>query len=66
MSWYLRSMADHDTHRASGLRPDGTVAAACGVEFRPHPLPLGKVALPSHPYDPDQVCPNCYRTKDAR
>jgi hypothetical protein len=52
-------MADHDTHRAATLRPDGTVAADCGLEFRPIPLARGRSALPGHPYDPDQICPTC-------
>ncbi|MGH4000872.1 MAG: hypothetical protein ACRDTJ_25800 [Pseudonocardiaceae bacterium] len=66
MSWYLRSMADHDTHRAGTLRPDSTVAAECGVRFRPLRLPLGRLALPGHPYDHDQICPTCDPAKGAR
>ncbi|MDQ3763649.1 MAG: hypothetical protein M3460_19110 [Actinomycetota bacterium] len=27
MTWYLRSLADGDTHRAPGVRPDGIVVA---------------------------------------
>jgi len=65
VSWYLRSTSDHDTHRADRLRRDGTVAAACGVEFRPHPLLHGAVALRGSPPDPDQICPECYRAPDA-
>ena len=57
MSWYLRSTADQDTHRASGLCADGTVAAECGLEFAPRPLPLGGMELPGHPQDRDQICP---------
>ena len=49
MNWYLRSTADQDTHRASGVRSDGTVAAECGLEFAPRPLPFNRVALPGHP-----------------
>jgi hypothetical protein len=55
MSWYLRSLGDHDTHRGE-LRKDGTVVALCGVTFRPR-LP----ALPGPPPDPAQICPRCYR-----
>jgi hypothetical protein len=58
VTWYLRSMDDHDTHRGE-LAADGTVTAACGVRFQPRPLPLGRVSLPGHPYDRDQVCPAC-------
>lgn len=56
--WFLRSMGDRDTHRGV-LRSDGTVDAACGVDFRPRPLPYGKVALPGNPQDPEQICPQC-------
>ena len=66
MSWYLRSTADQDTHRASGLRADGTVATECGLQFRPRPLPMGGVALPGHPQDRDQICPDCKLTKVTR
>lgn len=58
MTWYLRSMDDHDTHHGE-LAADGTVAASCGVRFQPRPLPLGRVSLPGHPYDRDQICPAC-------
>ncbi len=57
MSWYLRTAADHDTHRGE-LNPDGTVAAQCGIRFAPRPLP-GGLALPGHPQDRDQICPEC-------
>jgi hypothetical protein len=60
MSWYLRSLCDHDTHRGE-LRHDGTVVALCGVTFRPRLLPAGTVALPGQPPDPAQICPQCYR-----
>ena len=60
MSWYLRSLCDHDTHRGE-LRKDGTVVALCGVTFRPRLLPAGAVALPGQPPDPAQICPQCYR-----
>ncbi len=70
--WYLRSLSDQDTHRGHLRR--GRVLAACGVEF----LPLRALttrglrryfgkgsrgpALPGEPPDPEQVCPECYRT----
>lgn len=58
--WYLRSLADQDTHRGE-LQPDGTVTAVCGVAFRPRELFLmGSLALPGGPADPDQICPACY------
>lgn len=59
MSWYLRSMGDRDTHHGGVVRPDGTVAADCGVEFEPLLLPLGSLALRGGPADPRQVCPKC-------
>lgn len=61
MSWYLRSSSDYDTHRGE-LRPDGTVAARCGIEFVPKPLPYDRVALPGHPQDRDQICRTCQPT----
>jgi hypothetical protein len=57
-SWYLRSLSDHDTHKGE-LRPDGTMLALCGVQFEPRPLPLGRIALPGHPQDPEQICAKC-------
>ncbi len=61
MSWYLRSLADADTHRGA-RRADGAVVAACGVVFQPRLL---RIALPGagDPPDPDQICPPCYRAK---
>ncbi len=56
MSWYLRSTSDRDTHRGE-LRPDGTVAAQCGVVFRPKPLPFDRIALPGHPPGPGSDLP---------
>lgn len=60
MPWYLRSTGDADTHRGQ-LRPDGTVVAECGAQFRPPPIVPGGPALPGEPPDPDQICPDCYR-----
>lgn len=58
-SWYLRSLADRDTHRGE-LQPNGTVVAVCGATFRPRALrSLGSLALPGGPSDPDQICPQC-------
>lgn len=58
MTWFLRSIGDHDTHYGD-LAPDGTVIATCGATFTPRPLPLGRISLPGHPYDPAQICPDC-------
>ncbi len=69
MSWYQRSLGDHDTHRGD-LREDGTVLAQCGVSFTPRPtlrvvrlppgeLVTGDLALGGSPPDPEQVCPEC-------
>jgi hypothetical protein len=52
-------MADQDTHQGE-LQADGIVVAQCGIQFVPRPLPLGGVALPGHPYDRDQICPECH------
>jgi hypothetical protein len=67
MSWYLRSLGDHDTH-CGELREDGTVLARCGTSFTPRPtlkvvrplpvtLVIGGLALRGRPPDPDQVWP---------
>ena len=60
MRWYLRSMADRDTHHGT-LRGDGLVVAECGAVFEPISLPFGRLSLPGEPPDPDQVCPTCRR-----
>lgn len=57
MSWYLRSMADYDTHY--GEFKDGIVTATCGAEFWPRVLTFDRRALPRYPPDPQQVCPEC-------
>ena len=36
LTWYLRSLADHDTHHGA-LREDGTVLARCRASFTPRP-----------------------------
>ena len=59
MTWYLRSISDGDTH-CGQLDSDGTVAAQCGIQFSPRPLPFNRIALPpGYPPDPDQICPDC-------
>ncbi|MGH3844370.1 MAG: hypothetical protein ACRDS0_23425 [Pseudonocardiaceae bacterium] len=63
MSWFLRSMGDHDTHRGALETANGTVAAACGVRFRPLGLPGNRLSLPAYPPDPEQVCPKCRSTR---
>ena len=63
-SWYLRSMADRDTHR--GAEADGMVTALCGAVFAPFLVFGGGSALPGQPPDPEQICPDCYRAGGAR
>ena len=61
-TWYLRSMADQDTHLGPALlSPNGTVRAVCGIEFTPKRLGLfgDRVTLSGEPPDPDQVCSHC-------
>ncbi|MGH3693873.1 MAG: hypothetical protein ACRDRX_07775 [Pseudonocardiaceae bacterium] len=76
LAWYLRSLADHDTHRGQ-LGDDDTVLARCGVSFTPRPtlrvagrppgtLVAGPAALRGSPPDPDQVCGECQRGGGAR
>ncbi len=57
MPWYVRSLADGDTHR--GLARGRHVTASCGVTFVVPRLVIGCVSLPGEPQDPDQVCPQC-------
>lgn len=56
MKWYLRSLADGDTH-CGDWQPDGTVVARCGARFelatRNYPGRSGD------PPDPAQTCPGC-------
>ena len=66
MGWYLRSMADRDTHHASGVHRDGSVVAACNARFRPRLLPSGTKALPGQPPDPEQICPRCKQAQGQR
>ena len=59
MHWYVRSLADGDTHRGE-LTNIRTVCAVCGVEFIPiTALRERGPKLPGYPPDPDQVCPQC-------
>jgi hypothetical protein len=66
VSWYLRSLADADTHLGSYSTVTRSVHTLCGVEFVPRKLPLGGPALPGSPLDPDQVCSACRGTKATR
>jgi hypothetical protein len=60
MAWYLRSMADHDTHRGTYSIVTRTVRAACGVEFQPLKKTNGTpIVLAPAPPDPAQICPGC-------
>lgn len=71
MTWFLRSLGDHDTHQGQ-LGSDGTVRAVCGAMFRPRPtlrvegpspgeLVEGPLALRGNPPDPEQICSACQR-----
>lgn len=62
MIWYRQSLSDRDTHCGHLLR--GRVLAACGVEFSPLRARRTRgPALPGEPSDPEQVCPECQRTR---
>lgn len=60
-AWFLRSMADADTHRGAYSLATRSVHAVCGIEFIPRRLGLDgeRISLPGHPPDADQVCPAC-------
>ncbi|HET9256055.1 MAG TPA: hypothetical protein VFO16_12750 [Pseudonocardiaceae bacterium] len=70
LAWYLRSLADYDTHRG-WLGGDGAVLALCGASFTPKPTlrvvgdPPGQLVdgPPELPLAPlaEQVCPDCRR-----
>lgn len=64
MIWYRRSLSDYDTH--CGTLRRGRVLAACGVEFTPKPLVLGRVRFHGMPPDPEQICLECYRLAGGR
>jgi hypothetical protein len=61
--WFVRSLADHDTHRGVYCPATRSVHARCGIEF--HPLPIGlhgnRIAFPGPPPDSDQICLACQR-----
>lgn len=66
MRWYLRSLADRDTHHGEYSATTRSVHARCGIEFVPLKLADGgPLALPDNPPDPDQICPQCYRGKST-
>jgi hypothetical protein len=67
LAWYLRSLADHDTHRG-WLGGDGSVLALCGAQFVPKPTVrqvgqrfVGGFPDLGLPPIPEQVCPECQR-----
>ena len=41
MNWYLRSLADHDTHRGTWSGASRSVHSMCGLVFQPVALPYG-------------------------
>jgi hypothetical protein len=64
MPWYPRSLADRDTHHGEYSGTARSVRARCGIEFVPLKLADGApLALPGDPPDPEQICPQCYRSK---
>lgn len=67
MPWYLRSLADQDTHRGEYFMASRTVQAACGLQFVPLKLADGApLVLPGNPPDPDQICPYCDQSRVRR
>lgn len=63
IAWYLRSLADGDTHRGS-LTGEGIVVAICGAEY-PLSRTFGGKALPGQPPDAAQICQECQRKVHA-
>jgi hypothetical protein len=66
VSWYLRSMADHDTHRGNYSVVTRSVHALCGIEFVAKELPLGGPALPGSPLDPTRCVRSAGAAGEAR
>lgn len=62
--WFLRSLADADTHKGTYSTVTRSVHAVCGIEFVPRELPVtSSPALPANPQDPAQVCQRCLSSK---
>jgi hypothetical protein len=59
--WFVRSLADQDTHRGSYSPVTRSVHSICGAEFVPMKLGLrgDRLALPGWPPDPQQICVHC-------
>lgn len=65
--WYLRSMADRDTHRGTYSITTRSVHAVCGAKFQPLKLTNGApIVLKGNPPDPAQVCLDCRRVRIVR
>jgi hypothetical protein len=52
--WFVRSLADHDTHRDIYSPATRSVHARCGIEFQPLPIGLhgNRIAFSGPPPDP--------------
>ena len=62
MHWYVRSLADGDTHRGGLSLVTGSVVAVCGIEFVPLKALINRgPELPGFPPDPLQICADCGR-----
>jgi hypothetical protein len=48
VGWYLRSMADRDTHRGRWSGVTRSVHSVCGLEFQPVALSYGGFFLPGN------------------
>ncbi|MGH3672782.1 MAG: hypothetical protein ACRDSH_19490 [Pseudonocardiaceae bacterium] len=60
MHWYVRSLADGDTHQGELSLATRTVHAQCGIEFVPlKALTNRGPELPRYPPDPQQICSVC-------
>lgn len=66
-AWFLRSLADRDTHRGDYSIVTRSVHAVCGIEFEPLKRTNGApIVLVPFPPDPQQVCPECKRGSGSR
>lgn len=60
-AWFVRSLADGDTHCGIFSPATRSVHALCGTEFQPLPIGLrgDRIAFPGTPPDFDQACATC-------
>jgi hypothetical protein len=62
VQWFLRSMADRDTHKGRFSTVTRSMRAVCGIEWVPRRFGLReRLALPGEPPDSEQIYLICSR-----